>query len=919
MGQKESKNTLSSLFCLRGITVGGAIFLTNLWGIDATSWNDFGVTPNTKPSSGSSVTVGDITLDEDSTLTLTTSATPTLNGQFFDGDLSFNGANLLIINVTTQVAMPNGWTPIYWRNTTELSALNAFTCGKMQGNEGTCSINLNIDSTQATLDRLFNLEKGTLTLDQNVTLNLAPQGRVKTIFYNAGTLEFDGRFIADLREQIGTFSDTKINGVRKVVIEHYGANTAINTYEKDFTVQIYGDIISAGQKLELNLLTKDSIFEGYFDIGDSPHNFSYNNVRLRNGASANINLGFLEASNDAPQRFTLIMSGGSSAKIDATFDRTRYALLDFSVSDSTLYANLSYSQASNQTRGVKDNTRIALNNNGRWISNKSAYADEIYFNVELPTQARPTALTQEYIIPNASLTRAGGGGVVDLRYSDFDGTLRSFDRFDATNRIVLNSKLITGNNGIFRLYGVFDRNLWSKDNEGNTIATDQIITEKIQGNHFIEIYWNPNHFDKDLFSQDLVGDRIVVAKQLSTAQEGNFIGASTSVGLYEYTTNLTKENLLDNNGTHIGYEWVIGKILQDDAQTPSIPPPPFTSALRPSFLSKTLNALFNIPYKTFLSQTQTLHQRMGDLRHFDSVAGAYIKTNYSLLYSQQTSQEISALTHIEDIAIGADFGTFSFGAKHFFGASLNITPLQDVGEDGAYEGNTLAYGFSVYQTSIFNNGFYTDILFKYAFANHQYNLYSQDFLGNSFEFNSHSLISSFEIGYKMRLPIKTPHFDYSFYYLKPQFNLDVGMIFGSNLMSLHHSSDYDVQAKYLFSIPLTPSFSVDFGRRFDGERILGDVFVNLGAEYAFNAGNTLELNTPYNDGSFSPEGIFNFKLGIGGNVILMDGKRFYFDLSSKFTGRIAPIFKISAGMRIPIGAKHQKSSSHQSPIIFKTK
>lgn len=170
----------------------------------------------------------------------------------------------------------------------------------------------------------------------------------------------------------------------------------------------------------------------------------------------------------------------------------------------------------------------------------------------------------------------------------------------------------------------------------------------------------------------------------------------------------------------------------------------------------------------------------------------------------------------------------------------------------------------------------------------------------------------------MKLPIKTPNFDYSFYYLKPQFNLDFGVIFGSEMMRLHHSGGYDVGAKYDLSLPIKPSLSLDFGRRFDNQQILGDVFVTLGAEYGFNAGNTLELNTPYNDGTFSPEGILNLKLGIGANVMLMSGARFYFDLSSKFLGRIAPVLSISAGARIPIGSKHQRSlyRSPQSPVIY---
>lgn len=890
------------------------LFFSQSYALTGTKWSDFNISKITKPSdSGIIVNLGEIALDTNSVLNLTVGANPKLDEQYFNGDLLFKGVKLFEINVDIQAADATGMTSIYKIASAKDNkggihgVINYFICEKLEGGEGSCSINLNVNATKAPIYRLFDVFIGTLTIDQNIKMSLTPNGSVNTIFHNAGTLEFDGGFFVDLREQNGVFTDPKIQGTRKVVIEHYGANTAINTYKKALPVQIYGDIVSAGQRLALNLMTADSFFEGHYDIGDSPHNYSYNDILITNGARANIDLTFLKASNDAPQRFTVMMSNHSNATINAIFDRTRYALLDFDISNSVLYANLSYSQASAQ-RGAKDTMRIALRDNGSWITNQDAYADEIYFNVQLPNQPSPTALNAPLFTPRVSLSRAGGGGVVDLRYSDFAGTLRSYNQFDETKRIVLKSRLISGNNGLFKLYGILNRNLWLKDAQGNTIATDQIITNSIIGNHYIEIHWDPRSVDESLINADLIGDRIVVARQLSTVQEGNFIGAMTPIGLYEYQVNLSKENLFDNTGAHIGYEWVIGKLAE-----PVYPP-----ASRPSYLSKTLNALLAIPYKTLLSQTQTLHQRMGDLRYFDNIAGAYIKTNYSLFYGFETSQAISSYTHIEDITLGADLGVFGYGGKHFFGTSFNITPLQDIGESGAYEGSTLAYGFSVYQTSLFDNGVYTDMLLKYTYANHQYDLYTQDFAGNSLDFDSHSLLASFEIGYKFRLPIKTPHFDYSFYYLKPQFNLDFGVIFGNEGMRIQHSENYDVGINSKLAFPLTPSFSVDFGRRFDNDKILGDVFISLGAEYAFNAGNALELSTPYNDGTFSPEGIFNLKFGVGGNVMLLNGVRFYFDLSSKFVGRIAPVLSMSAGARIPIGAKHTRNTptSLDKPIIY---
>lgn len=870
------------------------IFISNLLFLSTshavftgTTWKDLNPIDVDKKVNGVGAVIKgrEITLTQESILNLTTTANPILEEQYYAGDLKFEDAKTLTLNVNVAAADGGGLTPIYWRKKGDDKLINSFTCGKYQDSDGTCTLNLNVDSSTTTLKHLVNMEASTLLFSPNVNVTLAPNSKIHSFFVAGlhgskdaeGTIEFFAGLNVDLRNTQGEFFDAQIGEKRRLIFENFGAAINVNPDRRPFAVKLYGDIYTEGLGTRINLVTPDSIFEGHIDIGNADFN-SFTALTLQNGATANIILNYLTPKNANIQSFSLFLQD-STAKLEATLGQTQNAQTNFTLTNSTLYANFNYNSTN---RGGQDKVSVDLTQS-TWITNRSAYADEVNF---------------------------GNRGVIDLRFSDFEGNRREYARMSEANRLTLTTKTISGG-GTFKLYGILNRDLWDKDAQGNSIATDQIITQSVVGNHSIEIYWDAKNVDESLLSEDLVGDRIVVAKQLSTKNEGNFIGGTTPIGLYEYTPNLTKENLLDNVGNHIGYEWVIGKLTQG-----SPTPPPISS--RPSFLSKTLNTLFSIPYKTFLTQTQTLHQRMGDLRYFDSIAGAYFKTNYSLLYDSSSPTNISAFTHSEDMLLGADVGVYGFGGKHFFGASLNFTPIQDIGEDGAYSGNSLAYGISIYATSLFNGGFYTDVLLKYAYASHQYDLHSQDFLSEALDFDSHYLISSFEMGYKMKLPIKTPNFDYSFYYLKPQFNLDFGVVFGSDMMRLHHSGGYDVGAKYDLSLPIKPSLSLDFGRRFDNQKILGDVFVTLGAEYGFNAGNTLELSTPYNDGTFSPEGIFNLKLGVGANVMLMSGARFYFDLSSKFLGRIAPVLSISAGARIPIGSKHQRSlyRSPQSPVIY---
>ncbi|MCE3046593.1 autotransporter outer membrane beta-barrel domain-containing protein [Helicobacter kayseriensis] len=874
-----------------------------LFCLEGNSWSSLGITQTTKPGGAQ---VGDIQLEEHSTLNLITSSSPMVNEQYFDGDLTSKDANLKI-NLTIREASKEGYTPIYWRKPDLPAVLNAFICKNSQQNEGACSLDIAITpEAPIPINRLFNLEKGTLTVDQNVTLSIAPKGKVRSIFYSGtqGTLEFDGRFFVDLREQEGTFTDPKITGNRKVVIEHYGVSTTVNTYQKNFDVQIYGDIISAGQRLQLNFLTPNSIFEGHFDIGDSPIYFSQNIMRVSNQAQTKFNLTFLQSTNPAPQRFTLLLNNRSKSFLHATFDRTQYALLDLDISNASLYANLAYSQNS-QGRGDKDNVRIALHNQGTWITNNSAFADEIFFNVLLPDQRGPIFPDQpkpDPLPPYPPLTPSGHGGNIDLRFSDFEHTPRNLQRINENNRITLTSKLISGDGGIFKLYGILNTGLWSKDNQGNTIATDQIITQNLEGKHFIQIYWDSQNLDENLLKEDLSGHRIVVAKQLTPNLQGDFIGSSASIGIYDYTTPLEREEIKDDQGNTTGFEWVIGKITEPT----------------PSRATKTLNAIFSIPYKTFLSQTTTLHQRLGDLRNFNNIVGPYFKANYSLLHAKETVLAENSLSMYTDITLGADYGIYHNGGKSFLGASFNITPLQDLSLNHRFRGDSIAYGISIYGSTLFDNGIYTDILFKYALANHSYALNAEDFYTSSIQFSSQAFLGSFELGYKFRLPIPTPDFDHSFYYLKPQLNLIVGTILGNQALKIQHSDSFPINIHYKYAIPVQTGLSFDFGRRFNQERFMGDLFLTLGAQYTFNAGNPLYLQTPTNQAMFQQDDIFNLKLGIGGNILLSSGIRFYFETSSIFLGRIAPVFNLNAGMRIPLAKRQSKLPISQpvSPLII---
>lgn len=845
-----------------------------------TSWLDLNPQDVEKKADGTGAAVigREITLTDTTILNLTAVANPVLEQQYYQGDLKFENIKSLTLNINVQSVDNSGLTPVYWFQTNDPRRIvNSFTCGKYQDSDGTCVMNVNIDSTQIPLKHLFYMEASTFLLSPRVNVEIKENSQIHSVFavgthkmaQATGTLEFFGGLSVDLRKSVGKFEDARIGERRKLIFENFGAAINVNPDKRPFSVKLYGDIFTEGLGTRINLVTPDSIFEGHIDIGDANFN-SITEFTLQNGATANIKLNYLTPINANLQSFGLSLSD-STASLEATLGQTQNATTKFELTRSTLYANFDYASPN---RNAQDNMEISLVQS-TWITNKNAYADSINF---------------------------GSGGVVDLRYSDFFGNLREYQQMSEANQIKITSKKISGG-GTFRLYGILNRALWQKDAQGNSIATDQIITDTLSGNAYLQIYWDPKSLDETLLSEELVGDRIVVARQNSRDNNGEFIGASTPIGLFEYTTKLSKEDVLDAGGRPVGYEWVIGSFDKGS----------LSSSARPSLLSRALKSSLNIPYKTWLAQTQTLHERMGDLRRFDSIAGPYIKNSYSLFYSQETQEEISSLTNTFEVTLGGDYGFFTQGGKSFVGLALSITPMWDFGDNGAYEGSSVAYGVSAYESFLFDNGLYMDFLLKYIYANHTYNYFSADLNGNTLNLDTHAFLGSYEIGYRFRL---TPQ-EKNFYYVKPQVNLNFGYLFGVDSIALMHTAGYEVNAQMIGSFPLQTAIGVDFGRRFDREDLLGDVFITFGGEYTFNAGNTLKLATSVNSAEFVPENIFNLKLAVGGNVI-WEKVRVYFELSSKFIGRIAPVLSMNAGVRVPLGGNHPRLSTPKVhfPVIY---
>lgn len=628
-----------------------------------------------------------------------------------------------------------------------------------------------------------------------------------------------------------------------------------------------GDISLSGGTLDLGL--DGSKFEGDFDISRS----STANLKFQNGSMVT---------------FKMKVSDQPSVDLDAS-GSTLKGEVNFTAQSNPNKANFGFRDSKFYGAFWGEGKADVRLQNSHWLPSKSSTLKSLNLDV------------------NSS---------VDFRNKPFMNLPNHLNSIN--DRLTLKAQNISGG-GTFHLRGILDRASWQKAN-GKTTATDQIFTKNLEGDHKIAIHWNPQRLDQTLLTANLYNEHIVLAT--SKSGNGSFAGITSVVGVFQYQAQISKVEVQDPQGG-VSYDWILGTnqpLPPPPAPPPPapVPPPPPPPAPLPdlSGSAKLINTLLGQSFKAFLIQDEDLHSRLGDLRDLRSFGGAWAKTRYGVLSSSATDQSLKAFEQYFSFTGGGDASFYTFAGRNFVGGSLDITFLSDEagGQGEAYSGNSLMYGINLYDTFLFDSGFYVDSLLKYSLVHQRFRLSSYELTNSSLSFFSHILSASVEVGKKFRLPIYTPDFENSFYYIRPKGRLSLGYL-SRVQQSFRHFLDYDFKASLYSALPVLLDGSVDVGRRFDREKLKGDVFVQVGAEYIFNAGGGVEVRTPFNSVQIPNQNLFWLKLGLGGNVIF-DGARIYFNLESKFLSTIQPLFNLNVGVRVPFGEMRSKVPSYFAPIIY---
>ena len=844
----------------------------SLYAVDATAW--WQLHKDNPPPLPPAVPVlpDPLTIFEDSKLTLTTIANPQFGFQQFGGNITFDHNLLINLTIDQQVRVDQS-TPIYRLN-------NGVGMKNFSGN-GT--LTLNVNATKLYAKSIFNFDGAGNGLNLNVKTNItATKGsQIFSIFRIGGsTLNITNDFIVDLSEATGVFNNAQPNGITDAKVIFDSAGIVNVNQNGNSLVQMTGDIANFSETTTINLTNNNSFFKGRVEAVDNS-NTTFN---LSNGSLAEIQL--TSHNRNGTPNFTINLNSGSTARINTQINSAT-SRLTYNVNNASLFAVFTYGQ------NIPAQATVNVQNSGTWFVGQSN-------NIQTLTITNPQAN-----LNRNNFEKLTNLASVDFRFKDKGATMRTLETIDEATRYILRTTSIGSNGGaggVFRLFGVFNTAGWTEVRDANnafqeTIATDQIQTDTLNGTHYIQLFWDKNNFDKSLINTNLEDRKIIVAKQYQPTGGSDFVGAVTPIGVYNYITNLKKESFqwTGVNGVQTtGWQWIIGDVQRADN----------------SYLSKLLDSIFQTQFRIYKTQIDTLNLRMGELRKLNRVHGVWLRSKYGRLGSKETNQTTASWDEYASIWLGYDQNFFVLGGKNFLGGSFDVNffnsngiPDEDDFSNPSYIGQSQSYGFSVYDTFFFDNGFYIDALAKYYFTHNKFIINSEILERNTPEFYSHNFYAQLEVGKRFKLPVKLSTSPHDYLYLKPDAGMSFAFSSGQDWNFMDWSNQL-VKARLDFNAPVSMRTGLTFGWTWNSRGYEGDLYAGTSFEYDFNTGGDLRLEDFLDRITLSHGGNFNWRINAGTNVILNEYWRIYFDVDTAFFGTINSTFTLNAGVRINFGRLH---------------
>ena len=421
---------------------------------------------------------------------------------------------------------------------------------------------------------------------------------------------------------------------------------------------------------------------------------------------------------------------------------------------------------------------------------------------------------------------------------------------------------LDGTNGVFRVY-----------TDIGAEASDKISANSASGNHIMQVYYNPATFTED------IGNRyIVVAHVDDTQTTASFEGGSTMVGTQIYKTSLTKVQAQGGGG---GWDWILGKTQNAGA----------------NYGTKVISSILQSQYRSFALQTESLRQRMGELRDINRVHGLWGRYTMGTTYTPESDVAVEVADNFYSAWIGYDQNLLDLKGQDFFGFALSYSLVAPQSKD--YSGDVHSIGFNFYNTFIARNDFYVDLVIKYILSMANYEISYYSLAKNTPEYINHKLMINAEIGKKFKLTESKNYF-----FLQPEAQITAGYMFGNEVDFIDFtqttiSSSTSGIAPVILRTGLTAGYSLN-------QWLKSDFYIGTSFFYETTNGGDVHLDDGNNTVDYSHKGGFKMSVQGGFDILFTDNARVYFEAGTSFLGKTNTAYSINAGARFSFGYKNTR-------------
>ena len=432
-----------------------------------------------------------------------------------------------------------------------------------------------------------------------------------------------------------------------------------------------------------------------------------------------------------------------------------------------------------------------------------------------------------------------------------------------TKAKTLSLSSLGGLNGVFRLYTDIGANL-----------SDKVVAQTASGNHIIQAYYNPA-----TFTQDLTGKYIVLAHVDDPNTTVSFEGADTEVGTQVYKTELTKVNAQGGNG----FDWILGSMKHSGN----------------SYGTKVIASIMQSQYRAFAIQTETLNERLGELRNINRMDGIWARYKMGETQTKESPVHVPLKDQFYSTWFGYDQNTLDLKGQNFLGFALSYTQVNPNGKD--YTGSIHNIGFNFYDVFVARNDFYVDVVAKYILSYGTYEIFYPSLSRNAPEYINHKLMINLEIGKKFKLGQGRKNY----FYLKPEAQITSGYIHGNEIDFIDLTDTLiHAQSSYHFPVILRAGLTAAYAMQhssFEADFRFGSSLI-----YELKNGGDVRLDDGNSVVKYGYKGDFHLLFQAGANFIVNQAARIYLEASTGFLGATSINYGINAGVRFVFGPKNTR-------------